>query len=244
MTMRIEFVEVGETVRFELHDVDPSLAQVLQQSFWDHQDGVWHRPYPASAPHLDRVRQHFRAHAEEMFRQMAYQRPVLWADALLAFADRARSAGIAWWLTGSVAACVRGVPLSPHDVDIMVDHDQIPTVSEAFADVFIEPLVDTGGWVTRDFGVLFLHARVDIASDPSALLDDPEPGDCGPYARDRLQVVHFRGHEILVPPLDLQVAVNRRRGRHERADLLQAHLDRGDSGRPGPDRDQVVDRRA
>jgi hypothetical protein len=34
----------------------------------------------------------------------------------------------------------------------------------------------------------------------------------------------WRGHVVRVPPLALQVAVNRRRGRWDRARLLEAHL--------------------
>ena len=70
--MRIEFVEGDNEVSFELHDVDPSLDTVLANSFWQRDQAVWHRPYPRSAPHLERVMATFTAHAEEMFQQMAY----------------------------------------------------------------------------------------------------------------------------------------------------------------------------
>jgi hypothetical protein len=222
--MRIEFIEAGENVNFELHEVDPSLDAVLEQCFWQRDGGVWHRPYPCSAPHLERVMARFRTHAEDMFRQLAYQRPVPWQDALDAFAKRAGRAGIPWWLTGSVAACIRGIPLHPHDVDIMIGHGDAARVADLFADVTIEPMVDTGGWLTRDFGVLFWHARIDIASDPAERLDDPEPVDCGPYARDHLEIVRFRDHDIAVPPVALQITANRRRGRTERVRLLEDHL--------------------
>ena len=106
----------------------------------------------------------------------------------------------------------------------MIDHADADAVANLFADVTIEPMVDTGGWLTRDFGVLFLHARIDVASDPSERLDDPEPVDCGPHARRHLESVRYRGHDIKVPPLHLHVAVNRRRGRNARADLIQSRL--------------------
>jgi hypothetical protein len=70
----------------------------------------------------------------------------------------------------------------------------------------------------------FWHARIDVASDPSERLDDPEPVDCGPFARGHLETVHYRGHDIQVPPLYLQVAANRRRGRKARAELLEKRL--------------------
>lgn len=223
--MRIEFRPDGPCVRYELHDVDPALDGVLRQCFWQHDGGIWHRSYPLSAPHLDTARERFSRHAEEMFRQLAYLSPVRWEEGLLAFAARAHEAAVDWWLTGSVAACLRGVPLQPHDVDIMIDHDDVATIADLFADLTVEPLVDTGGWLTRDFGVLFRHCRIDLASDPVDALDDPEPIDCGPYARHHLETVTFHGFDVRVPPLALTLAANRRRGRHDRVALIQAHLD-------------------
>jgi len=218
----VTFSPVADAVRFELRDVDPVLDAVLAQCFWTRDGDVWHRSYPRSAPHLDAAMARFADRAEAMFRQLAYLDPVRWAQALEVFAARARDAGLRWWLTGSVAACIRGVPLDPHDVDVMIDHADVPAFADAFADVVVEPLVDTGGWLTRDFGVIFDDARVDLASDPVAALDVSEPIDCGPWARDHLEVMQWRGFEVLVPPLSTQVTANRRRGRHARADLLEA----------------------
>lgn len=106
----------------------------------------------------------------------------------------------------------------------MIDSRCVTAVTDRFADVLIEPIVDTGGWLTKDFGVLFWHARIDIASDPAAVLDNPEPADCGPYARQHLEEVQWQGRTFLVPPLELQEAVNQRRGRLDRAALIRARL--------------------
>lgn len=80
--------------------------------------------------------------------------------------------------------------------------------------------------MTKDFGVLFLHARIDIASDPQACLDDPEPVDCGPYAKEHLDTVTWNGYDIKVPPLSLQLHVNKLRGRHDRARLIQDYMNK------------------
>jgi hypothetical protein len=65
--------------------------------------------------------------------------------------------------------------MNPHDVDIMTDSKSIEEITDVFSDYLIEPIVDTNGWLTKDFGVIFLHARIDIASDPQEILDIPEP---------------------------------------------------------------------
>lgn len=152
------------------------------------------------------------------------------SDARLAPGSSAAGRGGSWgdqlsgWLTGSAAACGRGLPLDPHDVDIMIDHSDVQAVANLFADVRIEPLVDTGGWLTRDFGVPFVHARIDVASNPSERLDGPEPADCGPYAQSHMETVQYRGHAIKVPPLHLQMAADLRCARTARARLVQRHL--------------------
>lgn len=219
--MRVTFTDLADLVDFRLDDVDPRYDPVLEQCFWQRDDRGWHRTYPADAAHLDRVMPYFAANAERMFAQLGYFAPIPWQRALLDFADRLAGTDVDWWLTGSCAACIRGVPLNPHDVDIMIDSESTTAVVDRLADVLIEPFVDTGGWVVREFGVLFWHARIDLASDPAPILDQPEPADCGPYAAGHLEEVRWQGRTFRVPPLALQESVNRRRGRLERAALLR-----------------------
>ena len=73
--MRVEFRPSGRDVSFELHDVDPALDAVLEQCFWQHDNDIWHRSYPRSAPHVDAAMERFSTYAEEMFEQLAYHLP-------------------------------------------------------------------------------------------------------------------------------------------------------------------------
>ncbi|MTI79475.1 MAG: hypothetical protein FH758_01130 [Firmicutes bacterium] len=159
-----------------------------------------------------------------MFSQLGYFSPVPWEEALYEFVKKVNGKGIGWWLTGSCAACIRGIKLNPHDVDIMINSKDVDRINDVFDGYIIEPIVDTNGWLTKDFGVIFLHARIDIASDPLACLDDPEPVDCGPYARANLEEITWRGYVIKVPPLELQLNVNRRRGRLDRVKLIEEYI--------------------
>ncbi|QVK19531.1 hypothetical protein KHQ81_02700 [Mycoplasmatota bacterium] len=161
-----------------------------------------------------------------MFNQVGYFEEIPWEKALLAFSERMNKYHIDWWLTGSCAACIRGIPLKPHDVDIMVDSKDVVKLNHLFTNWMIEPFIDTGGWVTKDFGVLFKYARIDIASDPSPSLDQPEPVDCGPYAKDHLETVQFKGYQIKVPPLQLLINANKRRNRLDRVKLLGSYLNK------------------
>ena len=232
--MRVSFVSQQPGVIFRLDDVDPRLEASLRSAFWQPIDSGWQRDYPADAPLVDRVTETFAANAERMFRQLAGLDPVPWENALHAWIERAGTAGIRWCLTGSGATALRVADVVPHDLDIMIQPGQVDLVRTMFADVLIEPLVETDGWIMRSFGVLFLHARIDIAVDPVPAVDRPEPVDFGPYAAAHLETVSWRGHSVLVPPLALQAAVNRRRGRHERAARIEAALAGQERGFPEP----------
>ena len=224
--MKIEFEHESDQVTFRLTNVDSWIEKALRMCFYEQEGDAFVKRFPADTPDLDRIMAHYEAHAEEMFLQLVYQRPVPWEDGLRRFLGRARDTGIRWWLTGSCATCLRGVDLDPHDVDIMVDSQDVARIREVFRDVVIEPIIDTNGWLTKDFGVLFDACRIDIASDPQACLDDPEPVDCGPYAQVNLETIEWEGFRVPVPPVELQLNANRRRERHDRVQRIEAHMAR------------------
>jgi hypothetical protein len=58
----------------------------------------------------------------------------------------------------------------------------------------------------------------------NARADDPLPSDFGPAAAERLEPVEWRGRVIRVPPLELQLAVNGRRGLAERVEKIHRHI--------------------
>ena len=222
--MKIRFEHKAGKVVFRVTAFDAWIEKALRMCFYEQEGDAFVKRFPADTPGLARIMAHYEAHAEEMFLQLVYQRPVPWEDGLRRFLARGQGKGIRWWLTGSCATCLRGVDLDPHDVDIMVDSRDVSRIREAFGDVTIEPIIDTGGWLTKDFGVLFDACRIDIASDPQACLDDPEPVDCGPYARANLETIEWKGFEVPIPPIELQLNANRRRERHERVQSIEAYM--------------------
>jgi hypothetical protein len=52
-----------------------------------------------------------------------------------------------------------------------------------------------------------------------------EPHEQGRAARDRLETVTWRGWEVPVPPLDVQLAIALRRGLTGRAALIREAMD-------------------
>lgn len=222
--MRIAFDDCGDTIAYRVHDFDPKHQNTLQACFYEDVGTGWVKRYPKQSPYLDQMMRRYARCAPDMFDQLGRFVDTPWQDGLEAWCRLLEPTGIFWWLTGSCAACIRGVPLLPHDIDIMVDSRDTGRLTELLKDCLIEPITDTLGWLTKDFGVAFLHCRIDIASDPVAALDLPEPIDCGPYARDHLDTVVWRGQTIRVPPLELQLAANRRRGRSDRIAAIEDFL--------------------
>ncbi len=224
--MNITFQERGCDIIFIISNYDIKYEPVLKMCYFEKEGNSFIKKYNKNIRNIQIIKNNFLNHAEEMFSQLGYFTNIPWEDALLEFIKRVEGKNINWWLTGSCACCIRGIKLNPHDVDIMVDSKDVEKLNELFLDCMVEPLVDTNGWVTKDFGVLFKQARIDIASDPSSILDEPTPIDCGPYARAHLEAVMFKGYKVLVPPLTLSLNVNKKRKRLERVKLIEDFINK------------------
>ena len=222
--MNFQFETTTDEIIFRITDYNKKYLPVFQQCFWQEENDSYFKKFPLSCKHLELIKQTFTDNAEEMFSQLGYFSPVKWEDALYDFAKVMNASNINWWLTGSCAACIRGIKLSPHDVDIIVDGKDIDKIADLFSDKLIIPVFDTQGWVTKHFGVIFWHARIDIASDPVEDLDKPEPIDCGPYAKARLEEVEWKGQIIKVPPIELTLAANIRRKRHDHVKIISEYI--------------------
>ena len=101
------------------------------------------------------------------------------------------------------------------------------SLGELLRNDLIELVVPMERWVFRWFGRSFLRACLEWTGGVESRADMPEPSDFDPVAAGRLETVEWRGYALRVPPLELQLAVNLRRGRTERADLIRRALRRG-----------------
>jgi hypothetical protein len=203
-----------------LHVADDLVPAVLKAGFAEH-DGHWCKRFPADTPHLDHAWSNFSRLAEPMLRQSAGLDPVPWEAALAEVCQRLNTAGIDWWLAGSAALAVRGIPVTPGDLDLIVSDGDSRRVGDLLLDGLIEP-VAPANWFCAWFGRAMLGARVEWVGGVGPTADEPETTDFGLTAAGRLETVAWRGWSIRVPPLDLQRAVSLRRGLHERVRLIDA----------------------
>lgn len=129
-------------------------------------------------------------------------------------------AGVDWWLAGSAALAVRGAPLIPGDLDLVVSGPDSIRTGHLLADGLIEPVTRSDWELSRWWGRAFVHARIEWVGGVTAAADKPEISDFGPAAAAALQVVRWRAWDIRVPPLALQRAVSVRRGLPGRVALI------------------------
>ncbi|MGZ3356355.1 MAG: hypothetical protein ACXVBO_16060 [Isosphaeraceae bacterium] len=148
-----------------------------------------------------------------------------WQQSLPRLHRRLAAEGVEWMLGGSVALAIRGVAITPRDLDFTVA-DQRAT-ARALSGILIEPpLRSHGRWIAEWFGRAWYGMRIEWAAETRPDLDDHEwTSDIGPDAVARAETVEWQGLSFRVPPLDLQVAVTRERGLNERLVAIEALTD-------------------
>jgi hypothetical protein len=190
---------------------------------YERHGGEWRHGYPAGTPHLEQAWENFAASIEPILRQAAGLEPVRWREALRELCHRTAGQPVAWWLTGSAALAVRGAPLEPGDLDLVCGPADAIALGELFTDAIVEPVAPAAGdWLSEWWGRAFCGARIEWIGGPKPWVDDPDPCDFGPVAESRLETVRFEDWPVRVPPLDLQRAVNCRRGLADRVAMIDA----------------------
>ncbi len=214
----------GDHTFFVVTDLDDAYRGAAHRlNFASVEDGVA-RGFPSASPHLDRIYETFARRADDLFAQRAGVRPVPWEPALESIIRRLERQSIDWWLVGSAALAVRGLAVTPGDVDLAVDAAGACRLGEALLDDLIEPVVPVEGWVCDWFGRAFPGALVEWVGGVNERADLPTASAFGPIAARRRETVNWRGHRLHVPPLDLQLAVSEARGRTEQAALIRSAL--------------------
>lgn len=187
------------------------------------------RRFPAESLYLDRAYRNFARLVEEYILAEAGEGPSRWDVALEAFLGAIHGQALDWFLAGSASLAVRDLAVTPGDIDLATDAAGARRLAELLPDALIEPIIPVTGWICAWWGRAYLGARVEWVGDVHASVDLPEPTDFGPVAASRLDTVHWRGHSLRVPPLDLMLAVSERRGLVERAALIRSAMGQWDS---------------
>lgn len=200
----------GVELQLGLADVPAELGAAVDDLGFERMGAVSVRRFPAGAPYAAQASARFEECAERMVYQAARIDTTPWRPALEEVLSRVPADG--WFLAGSAALAVRGVAIEPRDVDLVaLDAESCAQLAAALEDLLVEPLVDGGPLGERWFRA-FANARIECVGAPYASHDKPQPSDFGPFAAARLTTARWRGWDVRVPPLELQLASRQRRG--------------------------------
>ncbi|HWA66015.1 MAG TPA: hypothetical protein VG899_06545 [Mycobacteriales bacterium] len=222
-------------IETELRDVGTQVEFVVRTDVARYQErlpkmGWW----PSSAPgtftrRLDRsadvaeIFGRFTSRVELMIQQSLREVAIDWQAGLVEWVGRVQDSGLRWWLYGSGALAVRGVDVTPGDLDLHVSDASL--AGRLLADLLVEPVTELTGWVADRGGRAWHGVLIEWLSDAHPSGADP-PHEQEPAAGDHLEHVVWRGLTIPVPALALQLAVAERRGLPDRAELIRRAMQR------------------
>jgi hypothetical protein len=225
VSLSTELRLVGDRAQFLVRTEEPAYRRALRDLAFEESAEGFVRSFPANARGLHESYLRFKLTLQEVLDQAAGKRLPPWDEALDAVAARLRTVRAHWFLAGSAALAVRGIDIVPRDLDLVVAEAQ--RAIEALADVQTEPVSANrpGSWIARWFGRGFLRSRVEWIADIDPAIDTyATPNEYGPAAAARLERVRWLDHDLLVVPIDVQLAVTEQRGLAARAEEIRDYL--------------------
>ncbi len=214
----------GDRARFVIATRDPAIAGALPAMGYARIGAgrAATRWFPR-CPRLESYYTRFATCIEAMVDHKLGRARVPWDRALLEVLRRVDGTALSWWLYGSAALAVRGLPIEPRDIDVHVD--DAAWAGHVFDDLLVTPVERIDGWVAHRTGRAFAHAIIDWLAEPRADQDDPAaPHEQGPFIAAHIEEIGWRGQVVRVPPLSAQLRVCERRGLTRRAELIRSAL--------------------
>lgn len=207
---RVEF-----TVRTDVPDYQARLPKMGWQPVGE--PGSFTRRLD-DAPDIDAIFGRFTRHIETMIRHSARLEAPDWETGLAELADRAEGSGLHWWLYGSGALAARGLAIEPGDLDVHVSDAAL--AGQLMADLLVEPVTRMRGWVTDVGGRAYAGILIEWLAGARATGTEP-PHEQEEAAAGLLELLPWRGRQIPVPSLKVQLAAAERRGLADRAALIR-----------------------
>lgn len=225
--MKASVTPCEEGLLFRLSQVSPAQQSLVENDYFTRDGNDYFKTLARNLPHVEFAADNFVRYAEEVYGEARFSGSPHWRDGLRHFLQTVDGSGLEWFLIGSAAMAVQGIEVVPAGIDIMFPHlSDLVQVRDLFAPDTLRPLTECAEWVCGGFGSIFHSCEIAMAFEPMDRLDAPEPNDSGRYAASHLETVVWEGWTVPVPPLQLLLNVNRRRGREERVRLILEHMSR------------------
>lgn len=219
--MKATVTESDGNLVFRLEDLAPGQRPLVEADYFTPDGDSCFQTHSRNEPYVDVAAANFVRYAERIYAARVSGSPY-WRDGLRHVLRTVEGTGLEWFLHGSASLAVRGLPVVPAGIDIMFPRaSDLVRVRDLFAADTLRPLTECEGWVCKAFGTLFHGCEITVEFEPQDSLDAAEPIDSGRYAASHLETVTWEGWTVPVPPLQLLLNINRRRGREERARLIE-----------------------
>jgi len=231
--MKVQVVDLNSHIEYQVEELPKQLtdqfSRVLLHYGFSQREDKYVKLYDKKtfmfSQEIGLLKGNFESCLEKMINNTLGSTSMDWEGALEAVSEKMLEHNIKWWLTGSAACTVRGINITPQDLDVMTYKTEIKKIEKAFKDFVIEPYTHVTGWVVKGFGVIYLKGRIDMAFDPEESADDYTRSDFGIYAMNNLETVKWKGYDIKVPPVHLHIHSNKVRNRNERVRLIEEHIE-------------------
>jgi len=140
-----------------------------------------------------------------------------WNKALLTIIKKFLENNIEWYVFGSVSDAIRGVKITPHDIDIIIHTRDFFKVKNIFSDYVVEPFVDNkGNWVVRYFGRISMdNSYIDVVAAENLNSES--------HSYDK---VLWNGYNILIELFENRYQLELKRNRPERLKAMDEYREK------------------
>ncbi|MCK5686171.1 hypothetical protein KAJ27_18710 [bacterium] len=205
--MRVHRFKRMYQIFFAVEDTSKDEATALQNIGFERMGSNLVRSFPENMDEIDWAYQNFQKHIETIISHETGECEVPWKSSLFLFLELMQNFKVRWWLIGMGALAVRGIPVEPKSLDIIVDEIDFPVFADLISNYLIEPLVTKKRSKVRWQGRAFLKTRIEFRAGIIQTSNSELPTETGDLVKDWLETIEWNDYKLMVPPLNLQLKI-------------------------------------
>ncbi|MCL2079824.1 MAG: hypothetical protein FWH17_08300 [Oscillospiraceae bacterium] len=237
--------ETDSSFVFCVEDVENAqLEDVIQHKAWKKTDGKFLMSFPqnvfSNQDEKELISSNFSRLGQAIFESSLSG--IEWETPLEMLAQKFNDNGIEWYIVGSICDTLRGINVTPSDIDIVVltkDYCKAKDVCYLeFSDSIIAPFMgnqDPNYFVSplKYFGRLFLAgAMIEVAADEIWDLKSRHPEHkktvWAHYENSEYEKIMWRGHSLYLETLQHRYQIEKARNRKDRIRAIEAYMKKND----------------
>lgn len=224
--MRCSILVDDELIRYQVIEKGELTEEQLGGMYYYKTGNIYERTYPKNRLMFNHCFEKICSNYNNFIeKELKNERSIkLLENALLWVIENHEKACVKWWIAGSTALFIRGLKVLPHDIDVMTYKTEIEKINSIVSNYIVEPFHHVTNWVVKGFGVVDYNYRIDYAFEPEDWVDNNGYLDFGSYAEMHLEEIEWKGHKIMVPPIELHLKSNIDRKRSNVVNAIQEYI--------------------